>query len=207
MKTALLVLALSVAVVASSLTILSLRRQTWTTLSSASSFPLTNLADGSLTFDFPAIGTSINYLYAAKLPRMAPPSTLSVSFAVHTNGPVLFDWHTEPFNTCDVPATVRPFVLANNDWSSEYGRWWSNPASYQLAAGSATLTLPLTPDLWSDVNGHMGTYDDASRLGFANAISHLSSVGLTFGGGCFFGHGVVVSGGTASFTVIDYRLF
>ena len=109
-------------------------------------------------------------------------------------------------NTCIAPATVRPFLLAHDDWSSEYGRWWSNPIAYELTAGSTTLTVPLTSDAWSDVNGRFGNYDAATAAAFNDAITHMTKVGLTFGGGCFFGHGVSVSNGTANFYLTDYEV-
>src|SRR5439155_16387434 len=93
-------------------------------------------------------------------------------------------------NTGIAPATVRPCLLAHDDWSAEYGRWWSNPIAYELTAGSTTLTVPLTSDAWSDVNGRFGNYDAATAAAFNDAITHMTKVGLTFAGGCFFGHGV-----------------
>jgi hypothetical protein len=205
-----IVLVSAVSLYAYSLTPLSLKPRNWTTISSLKTFPLNTAPDGSLTFDFPGTGQSVNYLFTVnnKLPKNANRAVgLSVSFAVQTSGPVVFDYHTEPDNTCIAPATVRPFILADNDWSSEYGRWWSNPTAYLLAAGSTTLTIPFAPDQWSDVYGHVGNYDPAAEAGFAHATTNLSNVGVTFGGGCFFGHGVFVTGGRASFYLTDYSLW
>jgi len=41
---------------------------------------------------------------------------------------------------------------------------------------------------------------------FNTGLQNLSDVGITFGGGCFFGHGVHVTGGKARFELIDFRI-
>jgi hypothetical protein len=75
--------------------------------------------------------------------------------------------------------------------------WWSNPVSYVLANGSVTLTAPLSdPTQWSDWNGQFGnTVPDE----FAAAVSKVQTVGLSFGGDCFFENGATVQSGSALF--------
>ena len=46
----------------------------------------------------------------------------------------------------------------------------------------------------------------APAWGFQDALGDLGHVGMTFGGGCFFGHGVNISGGTARFSLISYTV-
>jgi hypothetical protein len=184
---------------------LSLQANVWTTISDPSDFRLENDQNGSLAFDFPADPGSMNYLYNTRPPRSIG-GVMIVSLRVTTTGAVLFNYMTEPFNTCQTPAHVRPFVWANANASGDNDRWWSNPASYQLAAGSATLTVPLTPGRWSNVNGTFGTSSPAALAAFTAALRNVSSLGLTFGGGCFFGHGINVKGGTARFVLSEYRI-
>ncbi len=155
-------------------------------------------------FDFPADG-SINYLYNVRPPREISGS-VSMSVQVTTTGPVVFNYMTEPFNTCPTPASVRPFIWANRNSFAEFDRWWSNPTALTLAPGSATLTVRLAPDQWSSVNGKFGNADAASQAAFTNALRNVSSLGLTFGGGCFFGHGVNVQGGSARFALVSYQV-
>ena len=71
--------------------------------------------------------------------------------------------------------------------------WWSNPVSWTLAQGSAsTISQAMNaPADWSDWNGKPGS-DNPTK--FANAISRVRTVGLSFGGGCFFENGVTVTG-------------
>jgi hypothetical protein len=185
-------------------TVLSLRTNAWTTISDPMPFPLANDASGHLIFDFPTTG-SMNYLDNVEPPK-AITGPLSVSLAIQTAGLVVFNYMTEPFNTCATPGSVRPFFWSNRDGNGEFDRWWSNPTAYPLAGGTGTLTVPLTPDRWSSVFGKAGNADASARAGFDRALTNVSSLGLTFGGGCFFGHGVNVSGGSARFVLMEYRL-
>ena len=150
---------------------------------------------------------SINYLYNTRPPQnLLGASALSVSVAVQTTGAPAFNYQLESGNTCVTPATARPFIWANDNDFGEFSRWWSDPTAFTLADGSQTMTIPLTPERWSSVFGKLGTYDEASLAGFNAALENVSSLGLTFGGGCFFGHGVNVSNGTARFILLDYSV-
>ncbi len=133
---------------------------------------------------------------------------LVVTFRVATTGNPTFNYKLMPNNTCISPAKVRPFLqIKNDDMVSENNRWWANPVTYELgASGDVTLTIPLTLDKWSNVYGHFGNYSADSAAGFRNVLSHMGNIGFTFGGGCFFGHGVNVSGGTAQFIVTSYSI-
>ena len=210
-----LVLALSVGVLAQDYS-LELKHARWTTISSFKDFPLGTVKQSdSLFFDFPVIdkfvaGTnegSINYLYNIRPPKVILGATaLNVSISVQVTGAPTFNYQLEPGNTCVTPATARPFIWANDNDFGEFSRWWSEPTAFTLADGSQTMTIPLTPDRWSSVFGKLGTYDEASLAGFNAALENVSSLGLTFGGGCFFGHGVNVSNGTARFILLDYSV-
>lgn len=188
-----------------------LKYQQWNTiLLYPTKFPLYNWSTGELGFDFPIgedYGFSFNYLYHAFTPKTIPSSAITVDLSVLTTGNPQFNYVFEAGNTCVSPATTRPFFWANKDDPyGEYSRWWANPDSYILQGGSVRLVIPLTPDRWSSVYGKFGNYDADSLAGFNNALANISSVGLTFGGGCFFGHGVNVSGGTAQFVLHGYEV-
>ena len=150
---------------------------------------------------------SLNYVTTS----YGGPATHSVSmtFEILTTGTPNFNYVMESDNNCATPATVRLFLeRKNDDFSEEFYRWWANPASYELQAtpGEVTLTVPLTPDQWSSVYGKGGNYNADSLAGFQDALQNLGDIGMTFGGGCFFGHGVNVSGGTARFALISYTI-
>jgi hypothetical protein len=89
----------------------------------------------------------------------------------------------------------------------QYYRWWSINAAYELAPGSTRLTAQVS-DLsqWVSVGGERADATAAATAGFWEAMNNLGAVGFSFGGGCFYGHGVRVSGGGARFAVTSYKL-
>lgn len=183
--------------------------------------PLTNCCGGALSFNFPVEdGTypSMNYLFSAlgashgkKHQAGVDLSTyhyFSTSLQIVTTGSPTFNYVlNDPSNTCGTPASVRPyFQQANDNYANEFGRWWANPISYTLQAGQVTMTVPIDPGQWSSVYGKLGNTDAASLVGFQAALRSVGNIGMTFGGGCFFGHGVNISGGTAQFLVLNYSI-
>ena len=129
----------------------------------------------------------------------APLNGLSIAITVEITGPGIFEYRLDPDNTCWRPAAVRLFIQRRDDDDSQDSyRWWSNPAAINLRQGDHSLDVPLTPDQWSNVLGEKG---DVVREEFYAALENVESIGMTFGGGCFFGHGVNVSGGPATFVV------
>lgn len=84
--------------------------------------------------------------------------------------------------------------------------WWSNPVSVQLvnvgvgvAAQSISASLS-DPSMWSDWNGQSGSSTPDITAAFNRAVSKVQSVGLSFGGGCFFENGVTTSDGSGTFS-------
>ena len=135
--------------------------------------------------------------------------SVSMTFQVLTTGSPTFNWVMESDNVCSTPATVRLLLeRRDDDLTQEFYRWWSNPIVFDLQAtsGDFTLTAPITPDQWSSVYGKFGSQDATTLAGFQDALRNLGHVGMTFGGGCFFGHGVNISGGTARFSLISYTV-
>lgn len=103
---------------------------------------------------------------------------------------------------------------------NEFNFWWSNtpvqatplgnPGSYYQfmtggSGGTVTLQVKLDPTMWSDLCGHIGTFDLAS---FQNSIANIKYVGLSFGSGFFFENGVGVDGttGSATFELTSYAI-
>lgn len=135
--------------------------------------------------------------------------SVSMTFQIVTTGAPVFNYVMESDNTCNTPATVRLFLeRKHDDLAEEFYRWWANPVGYELqpTSGGVTLTVPLTPDQWSSVYGKFGNYNATTLAGFQDVLTNLGRAGMTFGGGCFFGHGVNVSGGTARFVLISYTI-
>jgi hypothetical protein len=163
---------------------------------------------GGWHFDFPTDPNSVHYVLAAV--NMAASSYVDASILVTTTETPAFVYNLQPDNNCVYPAHVRFLLQEKGDDLSgrngkQYFRWWSNSIAYQLASGPAKLTTSLT-DLsqWTSVFGEKANANAAATAGFKQAMANLGNVGFSFGGGCFYGHGVRVSGGGARFAVTSY---
>ena len=174
-------------------------------------------APGGWKFDFPSHPRAqcedprcpqVHYLTTAYTKALAPTSSMSMTLSIATTPSVMFDYHTEESNTCPGSATVRLYFQQQGDdltLASATYRWWSNPISFVLAptSGAVTFTVLLHGSQWTDVNGMSGLQQPR---GFAAALAHPANIGMTFGGGCFFGHGVFIDSGTATFTVTAFSI-
>jgi hypothetical protein len=145
----------------------------------------------------------MHYLYTRST-LAALRGTLHVTLQVATTGAPTFD----PLDTssCNLAPSARPFLWANDNGNGNFDRWWSNPRAFALAAGATTISVPLQAEHWSSVDGKFGNADAATRFGFERALLNVTRLGLTFGGGCSFGHGIRVSGGTATFMLTEYAV-
>ncbi len=173
--------------------------------------------DGGWYFDFPAPNCgradvcSVHYVTTPVKMSLATSGRVRAMFRVTASDRPVFNYRLSPDNTCNYPAHARFYLQrAGDDLSGqgeyEFYRWFSNDVAYELAAGSANLIAALTPEQWTSVFGKKGDYDSPAMAGFAQALRHLGHVGVVFGGGCYYGHGVNVSGGTARFTLREYSI-
>jgi hypothetical protein len=128
--------------------------------------------------------------------------TVQATFTVTGDSFTYYGEGTES-NPCLSPASVRLYFTGDTTGKFAYTKyWWSNPAHVDLAAGTFTLEVPLSGDLWSDWNGQSGITEAA---GFAAAVKKVASIGLSFGGGCFFANGVGAPNG-GSFELSSYTV-
>jgi hypothetical protein len=181
----------------------SLDSSLWQTFSDPQPLPLFNQG-AALAFEVPVQG-SINYLFTAST-LSAIRGTIVAGIAITATGPVLFNSLDPQSGACVIPPSVRPFIWANGNGEGSYDRWWSNQRFTTLAPGVATLTVPLKPENWSSVNGQFGNASPDIRYNFERALLNVTRLGLTFGGGCSFGHGINVRGGTATFALTEFRI-
>jgi hypothetical protein len=196
----------------------------WILYSANGEIPLTNLSGGGVSFPFPvsslpdpnANGDWAEYLLESHTTRLPKGGFLTMTLTMETMAPApIFNWMSESYNTCGGhPAAIRLYFQSGQLWSGAgYNRWWSNASDgvsiskYVLAAGTVTLTIPLTPDRWSETFGHYGDSSATATNGFNNTLARPTYWGATMGGGCFFGHGVNVTGGTAHFALTNYSEF
>ena len=177
----------------------SLSNRHWTSYNRVS---LANDAQGGLSFVFPTSAyESIGYLYTTRGPSVLS-GTLTLRMRVDTIGFPTFRYDTEPGNTCVTPATVRPFFgryvqkLKKLDYAN---RWWPRDDALELQAGGGVLAVPLNEvgAVWVKV---------FEWQQFEQDRQDVDLLGLSFGGGCFYAHGVYVTGGEASFTVVEMTI-
>lgn len=99
------------------------------------------------------------------------------------------------------------FKTSNAGGFQETQYWWSHAAHLDLTGNeTATLTTSFgdAPD-WSDVYGHYAS-DPGYAAGFQAAVSHVTEIGLSFGGGCFYENGVGTSDGSGTFTLNSFAV-
>jgi len=121
-----------------------------------------------------------------------------------TGNPVFNRFDTS--NGSTVPASARFILYYRYGNGEEYARWWSNPLTMYLKPGRQTLTVPFKPDQWSSVYGKKASDNPTALSWFNDTLSTGGAIGIVFGGGSFFGHGINVSNGTARFTVKNFAL-
>jgi hypothetical protein len=103
------------------------------------------------------------------------------------------------------PATMHLFLWRDGDDLSCDGvmasyRFWA-PSGVTLKLGDdQTLTSVLDPSVWTNCYGEHDT------TGFAGTLENAMGIGFTFGGQKFFGHGVYLSSGSATFKVNSYTV-
>ncbi len=152
-----------------------------------------SVSGGTATFNFvPGVFTALMTTMDKPLTGNLTGETLTDTVAV---GPTGGTFVTQNGGGCNNPPAVRFYFDVSGKFAYT-NFWWSNPVSYVLASnGTATLTAPLTdPSQWSDWDGQTGTSDPAD---FYAAVANVKSVGLSFGGDCFFENGATVDPGTS----------
>lgn len=181
--------------------VISLVPQTWEILYSEGVPPWPS-ADpaGAWAFEFPSAPTGghVNYIQTPfRVTTIL--HNLSLTFKVESVQP----WYSV-LDTGDIPpATFHIFFEQRGDDLIEPdGRWWAH-GGYNLGSQdnqTITLTVPLTSDQWSNVEGAT----DPQR--FAAAWKNVGWIGITFGGQFFWGHGVAMDSGTAKFVLINFQV-
>ena len=150
----------------------------------------------SFSFTFPATDGA-HYLVK---PWGGPVTSMSLDYAIETIGAPVFTALDKGQPEPGTPMVTLYFQKANDNGLDPFGRWWARGARGPLAAGNYTISASVADiDKWSSVYGQV----DAGQL--ATAAAAAGTVGLTFGG-TFFGHGVIVTGGTAIMKVARFAV-
>ena len=145
-----------------------------------------------------------------------PNSLVKTTTVTLSNVTGLFKYMGEP--SCGLPAQDGGptanfrfyFQTSNAGGFNETHYWWSNPISSPLIGPKANETVTIknpfgsgSGALWSDYNGKLGTERQA---GFEEAISNITDIGVSFGGGCFFENGVGTTDGSGTFTLNSFNV-
>jgi len=129
-------------------------------------------------------------------------ATLTDTVAVNGSAATFMTQHNGGNCVSNAPAAVRFYFVSPSASGSSVGTppagfytrfWWSNPVSAHLLTGSqgpTTITAMMSdPNEWSDWNGQRGS-NPAVTEAFEEAIHDVQTIGLSFGGDCFFETGV-----------------
>jgi hypothetical protein len=152
-------------------------------------------------FTFPGPGGVAGYFYTKPPASIAQGQTVTLVYSIAGSTPV---WGVSDTNDMP-PATIHLFLWRGGDDLSCNGvmasyRFWA-PSGVTLKLGDdQTLTFVLDPSVWTNCYGQHDT------SGFAGALENAMGIGFTFGGQNFFGHGVYLSGGSATFKVNSYTV-
>ncbi len=167
------------------------------------------VADG---FDFPvcapnANSTWISYFELPFTTDISQKTSLSVTYTMTGTGGPTFD-HSTPNNVSTGPAAIYLMLHRAGDNLSgagdyAYYRWFGpvlkDPPVYPLNFGTNTLTVPFVLTDWASLADQQQQWFDLTR-------SNMGSIGVVFGGGDFYSHGVCTATGTAHFHIDGYTV-
>ena len=152
-------------------------------------------------FTFPGPSGVAGYFYTKPPATIARGQTVTLVYSI--DGSTLV-WGVSDTNDMP-PATMHLFLWRSGDDLSCNGamasyRFWA-PSGVALKLGDGqTLTSVLDPSVWTNC------YGDHDTSGFAGALENAMGIGFTFGGQRFFGHGIYLSSGNATFKVNRYTV-
>jgi len=176
---------------------------------SANSMPATTAGDGSISFPF-KLNTYTALLTTTDKSLTGDLSSKTLTAMVEVlDGDGTFQHRNTP---CDPGESFVRFFFVSPKASGTTGPgttgfytqfWWSNPAHVPLVTDpqpKASMGAVVTePTEWSDWNGKRGDDSPAVLEHFMVAIHNVQTVGLSFGGGCFFENVVTTSDGGGTF--------
>ena len=157
------------------------------------------------SFNFPTKPSEVHSL-AVPYGQNVIHKTMTITFKITSVNPIYDGILGDKSNTCATPANFHLYFQAQNpNMSGDGGRWWS-AASYTLGSRDntiITLSVPMDAYHWSGVFGESGA---KATSAFNEAWKNVGGIGITFGGGCFFGHGADLTSGKAQFQLVDFKV-
>jgi hypothetical protein len=190
--------------------------------------PVTQIKGNGVSFDFyPTADRAVLIADISQDRQFAPGKlvgkTLSARIGINATPGATFSYYNNDTGNADPGGFVRLYFQGVNpaltgcepgwhperpDCEAQY--WWSNPLHIDLvdlAASGQEITLQalLSPEVWSDRDGHMGNADAAHIAWFDATVAHATKFGLSFGGGSWWAFGCGVEApATASFLLYKF---
>lgn len=131
------------------------------------------------------------------------PESITMTYQIDGNGTFDANWQDETATCYNPPSVTLIAQVQGDDFSGQDGRWWAGTQVLANNAGVITVSIPVDPALWTNVEGIPGT---TRPDGFNHTFSNLGHVGFTFGGCSNYGHGVRLSSGSSTFTLESYEV-
>ncbi len=174
-------------------------------------YGVSTLPGGGIAVDIPTQKNKfLDYVYGAYYGcPLSLSGAVTITFQVGTTGAPAFYFDSEKTNTGTFPAHMRAYIESATIQPNGLNRWWANPISYQLDTllpGVLVMAIPLTPDQWTSTYGQRGSDDAQTFLSFQQSMASAVVIGISLGGGDFFGHGVRVAGGTAQVQLLGVSI-
>lgn len=151
-------------------------------------------------------------------PALQLGQTIAMAGSITASADAVFNYTTNPDNPTTAsghPSSCRIFIQEAGDNGTGVGayayyRWWANdPADVVLGPGPFSISATLLTSAgggWTSVNGEQATNSATATSGFQQAVASASTIGFTCGGGSFYGHGVNMSQGSATFTLNSFTV-
>ena len=155
---------------------------------------------GIFMFKFPT-QDGVHYITQRQIPVAG--TRVIMTYLIKGSAPVFAPVSGDP------PACIHLYFQRQGDdmmakkGTTEFYRWWSNPIAANLALGEITLIAPIKPDQWSSVLGKTG---DKAPESFWDAWRNIQNIGMTFGAVNQFGHGVMLTSGSAKFILKKFQI-
>lgn len=153
--------------------------------------------DATWQFNFPEAPGHINY-FMRNFPEGIIPKSIVVKFEIKPDCTFI---SLDP-NKGD-PPNVR--IMLRRDMNTDDGRWWPDDPWYtRLTGGIFTSIISMESGTWKNVQGKTSKERPAQFRAF---LPDINSVGLTFGGGSSYGHGIQIpQGKRCTFHLLSYKV-
>jgi hypothetical protein len=162
-------------------------------------FGKTEPAINGNSFAFPNSNGTAGYFYTKINAGVG--QTVTLNYSIRGSNPV---WGvTDPSDVA--PASITLFLwrsgddLSCNGALASYRMWF--PLRAQLKIGdNQIISAKLDPTKWTNC------YAKSDPAGFSAALTNALGLGFTFGGQNFYGHGVDLQSGSATFTINSFTV-